>query len=314
MATPSGPARRRRLVAEAATTYGGVLSRRLLRGMGVDHRATAREVAADRWRMLGRQTVATHLGALPVEAHWWRAIWEIGPGGPALDGVTALQAVGLTGFDEDGLHVSVAHGWRPQKVPGVRLHHVGRVEREVTTVRGLPCVRPEVAAIRAAHWAHTDRQAALLLCLAVQQRLTTGPRLLAVARTVRGRRRRKLVRQLVRDIADGAQSLGELDFAAMCRAKGLPEPTRQVLRRGPHGRIYLDAGWPDLGVLVEIDGSQHRMALAVMDDNLRANEVVIGGDTVLRIDLVGLRLEGPRFLDQVDRALAHAVRRRRRRS
>jgi very-short-patch-repair endonuclease len=297
-------------VAAEASKYGGVVSRRILRELGVDHRTVAREVAANRWRMLGQQTVATHLGTMPVEADRWRAIWEVGPGGPALDGVTALQAVGLSGFHEDRLHVSVAHGWRPQKVTGVRLHHVGRVEREITTVRGLPCVRPEVAAIRAAHWARTDRQAALLLCLAIQQRLTTGPRLLAAAPTVRGRRRRKLVGLLVRDIADGAQSLGELDFAAMCREKGLPEPARQILRRGQRGRIYLDAGWPDLGVVVEIDGSQHRLALAVMDDNLRANEVVIGGETVLRIDLVGLRLEGDLFLDQVARALSGAARRR----
>jgi very-short-patch-repair endonuclease len=312
MATPSGPARRRRLVAAEANKYGGVLSRPILRNLGVDHRAVAREVAAERWRMVGRQTVAIHLGPLPVEAHRWRAIWEIGPGGPALDGVTALQTLGLSGFDEDRLHVSVAHGWRPQKVEGVRLHHVARVEGEVVSAQGLPCVRAEVAALRAAHWARSDRQAALILCLVIQQQLTTGPRLVAASRTVRGRRRRKLVRLLVRDIADGAQSLGELDFSRMCREKGLPEPARQILRRGPAGRIYLDAGWPDLGLAVEVDGSQHRMALAVMDDNLRANEVVIGGETVLRIDLVGLRLEGPRFMDQVARALAHATQRRRR--
>jgi very-short-patch-repair endonuclease len=312
MSTLSAPARRRRLVAEEAAKYGGVLSRRLLRELGVDHRAVAREVRADRWRILGRQTLATHLGALPVEAARWRAVWEVGPGGPALDGVTSLQALGLSGFDEDRPHVSVAHGWRPQKVEGVRLHHVGRVEGEVVSVQGLPCVRAEVAAVRAAHWARSDRQAALILCLVIQQRLTTGPRLVTASRAVRGRRRRKLVRLLVRDVADGAQSLGELDFSRMCREKGLPEPARQILRRGPAGRIYLDAGWPDLRVAVEVDGSQHRMALAVMDDNLRANEVVIGGETVLRIDLVGLRLEGPRFMDQVARALAHAAQRRRR--
>ena len=312
MPTLSAPARRRHLVAEEAAKYGGVLSRRILRHLGVDHRAVAREVAAERWRMVSRQTVAIHLGPLPVEAHRWRAIWEIGPGGPALDGVTALQTLGLSGFDEDRLHVSVAHGWRPQKVEGVRLHHVARVEGELVSAQGLPCVRAEVAALRAAHWARSDRQAALILCLVIQQQLTTGPRLVAASRTVRGRRRRKLVRLLVRDIADGAQSLGELDFSRMCREKGLPEPARQILRRGPAGRIYLDAGWPDLGVAVEVDGSQHRMALAVMDDNLRANEVVIGGETVLRIDLVGLRLEGPRFMDQVARALAHATQRRRR--
>jgi hypothetical protein len=68
MATPSASARRRRLVAAEASKYGGVVSRCILRELGVDHRAVAREVAADRWRMLGRQTVATHLGTLPVEA------------------------------------------------------------------------------------------------------------------------------------------------------------------------------------------------------------------------------------------------------
>jgi very-short-patch-repair endonuclease len=312
MGSLSAPARRRRLVAAAAVAYGGVISRTLLRALGVDHRAIAREVAAGRWRLLGAQTVATHLGPLPVEAYRWRAVWEVGPGMPALDGVTALQSLGLTGYEDERQHVSVAHGWRPQKVDGIRLHHVRRVEGEIVATGGPPCVRAEVAALRAAHWARTDRQAALVLCLIMQQRLTTGPRLLAASRVVRGRRRRRLVRLLVRDIVDGAQSLGELDFARLCREKGLPEPSRQIVRRGPRGRIYLDVGWPELGVAVEIDGSQHRMALAVMEDNLRANEVVIGGETVLRIDLVGLRLEAPRFLDQVARALANASRRRRR--
>ena len=97
MGSLSAPARRRRFVAAAAVAYGGVISRALLRALGVDHRAIAREVAAGRWRLLGAQTVATHLGPLPVEAYRWRAIWEVGPGMPALDGVTALQSLGLTG-------------------------------------------------------------------------------------------------------------------------------------------------------------------------------------------------------------------------
>src|SRR4051794_8538931 len=115
MGSLSAPARPRGLVAEAAGAYGGGHSRALLRALGVDHRAIAREVAAGRWRLLGAQTVATHLGALPAEAYWWRAVWEVGPGRPALDGVTALQALGLTGYEDDVHHVSVAHGWRPQK-------------------------------------------------------------------------------------------------------------------------------------------------------------------------------------------------------
>ncbi len=308
MPTPSGPRRRRRVVAQAAAPYGGVLSRPLLRDLDVDHRAVAREVAADRWALLGRQTVATHLGALPDQAAWWRAIWETGPGHPALDGVTALQAYGLTGFNEKLLHISVSHGWRPLPVEGVRLHHVGRLEGEVRPLRGTPCVRPEIAAVRAAHWALTDRQAALVLVMPVQQGLLDPQRLTAAARTVRARRRRALVPLLVQDIVDGARSLGELDFAALCRQQGLPEPDRQVMRRGPRGRIYLDVRWSATGLVVEIDGSQHRMGLAVTDDNLRQNEVTLTSDRVLRVDLVGLRLQPAAFMAQISRAHAQLAR------
>jgi very-short-patch-repair endonuclease len=103
---------------------------------------------------------------------------------------------------------------------------------------------------------------------------------------------------------DGAQSLGELDFAALCRSHGLPEPDRQVVRRGPRGRIYLDVRWSAIGLVVEIDGSQHRMGLAVTDDNLRQNEVTLSADRVLRVDLVGLRLRPEAFMAQIVRAHA----------
>lgn len=39
-------------------------------------------------------------------------------------------------------------------------------------------------------------------------------------------------------------------------------------------------------------------------DNLRQNDVALSGDRVLRIDVIGLRLETDRFLDQVERGLA----------
>jgi very-short-patch-repair endonuclease len=108
---------------------------------------------------------------------------------------------------------------------------------------------------------------------------------------------------VVRDIAFGVESLRELDFARMCRARGLPEPARQVVRRGPRGRIYLDVGWDAHEFAVEIDGAQHRWGLAVTTDNLRLNAVVLEGDRVLRIDVIGLRLETELLLDQVELGL-----------
>jgi hypothetical protein len=294
-------------VRATAQAYGGVLSRGLLHDLGVNHQAVCREIASERWRELGRQTICVHLEDVPAQALRWRAVWETGLRVAAVDGVSALQAAGLTGFDEPVQHVSVPHGWRPPAVDGVRRHHLARIEGEVMKT-GLPRVRPEIAAVRAAQWAVTNRQAALVLVMAVQQGIVSPPLLLQAARTVRSRKRRALVPLLVQDIVDGARSLGELDFAALCREHGLPEPDRQVLRHGPRGRIYLDVRWSDIGLVVEIDGSQHRMGLAVTDDNLRQNEVTLTLDRVLRIDLVGLRLLPDVFMGQISRA--HALLRR----
>ena len=282
----------------------GVLSRTRLRELGWDHRAVHRQVAADRWRVHGDETVALHTAPLSLSARRWSAIWEVGRGVAALDGVTALQVAGLKGYSDDRIHLSVKHTARVVAPVGVVVHKViRRVEDELAT-GGLPRTRPAVAAIRAAHWAVSNRQAALVLTMPVQQGLATGEQLWETTGLIRGRNRRAFIRRVVHDVADGAHSLGELDFAALCRRRGLPEPTRQSVRRGLRGAVYLDVSWEDIGLVVEIDGSQHTWGLALTDDHLRQNELVLGDERVLRITLVGLRLEPEVFMDQVVRAHA----------
>lgn len=163
-------------------------------------------------------------------------------------------------------------------------------------------VRPAQAAIHAAAWAVTDRQAALILTLAMQQRLVS-PELLSDAWSAVTRiRRRAFLAAVVRDVCDGAHSLGELDYAVLCRRFGLPTPDRQIVRSGPNGRVYLDVCWSAIGLVVEIDGGHHGLALHPVDDALRQNEIVIGGSSVIRIPVIGLRLEEERFMLQVVRA------------
>lgn len=291
-------------MAALADEYDGVLSRDLLRGAGVDRHGVGRQVTDERWRLVGRRTVATHSGELSIRAKAWRAVWEVRRSDVAVDGVTALQVAGLTGFDVSEVTVSVPWNARLRRVPGVHIHRVCRGDDELVTA-GLPRVRAPTATIRAANWASSDRQAALVLALSVQQRLTAGSHLREVLDDDHVRGRRELVRQLVADIADGAHSLGELDFARLCRARGLPEPDRQVVIITPKGRIYLDVRWSAIGLVVEIDGSGHRQGLKVLDDNLRQNRVTIAGDMVLRFDLLSLRLAPDEVLDQV--VEAHAV-------
>ncbi|QIM20477.1 hypothetical protein G7075_03865 [Phycicoccus sp. HDW14] len=243
--------------------------------------------------------MAVHRGPLPAAARPWLAVWEVGHTVAVVDGVSSLVAAGLTGFSEARVHVSVMRNSRCPRVAGVRTHRVRRLPDERHPTDLLPRTRPAVAAVRAAGWAVSDRQAALVLAMAVQQRLVSGQDLLTATRTIRTRGRHPFIRQVVRDIADGAHSLGELDFAAMCRRHGIPEPDRQVVRRGPYGRVYLDVRWDAAGLVVEIDGSGHRMGLAVTSDNLRQNAVTLDRDTVLRFDLLALRLEESTVMAQV---------------
>lgn len=295
------------IAARIAATQGGVVSRTQLYAAGLREIHIRRAIESGRWAKHGRQTIAVHTAPIIGPALWWRAVWEVGTDIAALDGVSALLAAGLTGFRERNVHVSALHHHNVRAPVGVVVHKIiRRVDGELPT-NGPPRVTPAVAAIRSAHWAATDRQAALLLVLPVQQGLVSAQSLQDAERQIRGRNRRDMIRRLVADITDGARSLGELDFAVMCRRHGLPEPSRQVLRRGPKGRIYLDVYWECCGLAIEIDGSGHQQGLAVTADNLRQNSVILAGDRLLRIDLVGLRLESERFMAQV--ATAHSCHR-----
>lgn len=291
---------RRRRAAPLAQAHDGVVHRRDLRAAGVSKEDVRSEVAAGRWFLHGRHTLAVAAGPLSRRATLWRAVWESG-GGAVLDGAAALEAAGLRGFQPVAIDVSVPRDNRHHLLDGVRLHR--RTELPSSLMAGVPRVRPELAAVHAASWARSDREAALLLCLAVQQRLTTPERLLAAWRG--GRRtgpRRAFLAHAVVDVCDGAQALGELDFARLCRRRGLPEPSRQSVVTGHGGRLYLDARWRQIGLVVEIDGGHHQWALNPVADALRQNDLVADGEVVLRIPVLGLRLEPERFMDQVGRA------------
>lgn len=229
-------------------------------------------------------------------AQWWHAMWESGAG-TVLDGVAALLASGMTGFSPDVIDVAIPKRNRRHRVPGVRLR-----QYSVTppTIRGgIPRVVPERALLNAMQWAMTDRVAALLLCLAVQQRIVSPPRLLTAFMALARCRRREFIAAVIWDVCDGAHSLGELDVVSLCRRYGLPPPTRQAVRRTPGGRVYLDLAWEDIGLVIEIDGGHHATALSPVLDALRQNDVVLGDETVLRVPVLGLRLFEERFMTQI---------------
>jgi len=286
------------LATDVAAEQDGILYRRQLRDLGLDRFDVRTEVRAGRWCKPTPSTVAMFTGALTQRQRWWVALLESGCSAAALDGATALQAAGLINF-EAATTISCPHGAKPRCVDGAVIHITEwRHSGDLVNV-GIPRVRPETAATRGALWARTDRQAALILIMAVQQRLTTAKRLQWELGRIHRHPRRQLVHELIADLTDGVQALGELDFARMCRHRGLPAPSRQVVRRGSRGRSYLDVYFDDYALVVEIDGIGHLGGLQPVDDALRQNAVSLCADTVLRIPVLGLRVAADAFLDQV---------------
>jgi very-short-patch-repair endonuclease len=293
---------RLQVVRDLAGAQGGVVSRDQLRGAGITPDELVAHLRGHRWSPVHSQSIAVHTGPLPETGRLWAAVFEAGDRG-CLDGASALIAGGLEHYTEDVVRVSVPRGVLTRRVVGVDIRQTRRLEPEDLAPSGIPRTRPEVAGVRAGLWARSDKQATLLLTMTVQQGLTSPERLGAQVMRVRRDRRRVLVTTVITDLVGGVRSLGEHEFAQMCRLRGLPEPTRQAARRGPRGQWYLDVCWEPWGVVVEIDGIHHEWAANVVDDALRHNAIALDRTVVLRLPLLGLRLAPDEFFAQITAAL-----------
>lgn len=297
----------RRLRAEKfARTQAGAVARRQLYAAGITRAEVRANVRARRWQLVGRHVVVVHTGPLALETTLWAAQLSGGPRA-RLDGASSLIAAGLTGFRIDRHRVSVPRGAKVfhDRVVDVRQTRRWRVD-DLAGGAGPPRTRSEVAAVRGALWARSDRQAALLLTMVVQQGIVPADRIGRALLQVKRDRRLTLVMDVVTDLIGGVRSLAELDFARECRRRGLPEPTRQVVRRGKDGRYYLDVIWEEWGIVVEVDGIHHALAQEVVADALRHNDVTLDNLTVLRLPVLGLRVAADEFFDQIERALVGA--------
>ncbi len=279
------------------------MSRDQLRGAGISDHEVLAHVHAGRWRPVHSQSIAVHTGPLPRLGDHWAAVFEAGPRG-CLDGASALVAGGLEHFTEETVRVSVPRGVLVRRASGIEIRQTRRLRATDVMPSGIPRTRPQVAAVRAGLWARSDKQAALVVTMTVQQGLAPPERLGEEVMRVERDRRRLLLTSVITDLLGGVRSLGEHEFARMCRARGLPEPSRQVVRRGPGGRWYLDVCWERWGVVVEIDGIQHEWATNVVSDALRHNAITLDRAVVLRLPLLGLRVVPDEFFAQITAALA----------
>jgi hypothetical protein len=157
------------------------------------------------------------------------------------------------------------------------------------------------AVIDAAAWTPKPRVACALMAASVQQRVVPVAALKQELAVVGAIRHGRILRSILADIEGGADSLSEIDFFKLARKAGLPPPIRQSIRVDSSGRRrYLDA---DFGTfVVEVDGGVHLHAPNSWADARRQNELVLGGDHVLRFPSIAIRLEEDVVIAQLRRA------------
>lgn len=264
-----------------------------LRTLGVTRDQQREHVVAERWRSMPNRGVVIDRGPLDPENAWRAALAEVSCRA-RLGGVTALQAAGATGFRDADIHVWVRKSTRkgrPVVADNVVLHESRRWDDEDAVDVGLPRARPAVAAVQAALWANSIREASLMFMIPVQQRLVTADQLIETFERVRRHAFGPTLRQVLVDIRGGSQSMNELDFVSMCRRYGIPVPAQQVVRHGADGRIYVDCRWEEYGVSLEIQGAGHGELLNSLHDDLRLLGVATDGDVALSISVLTLRID-----------------------
>lgn len=289
-------------VRELAAAQGWIVSRRQLYAAGLTRWQVKGQLRADRWQRVADQSICLHNGPLDEIAHRWAAVFQGGPRA-CLDGASALVAGGLERYRVERIRVSVPRGAKCRRAAAYDIRQTRRLHSDDFVKVGIPRTRPAIAAVRGALWASSDRQATYLLTLTVQQGLARPEDLGTEALRIRRDKRRNLVHAVINELIDGARSLGELDVGRELRRRGLPSPSRQSLRRDRRGRYFLDLYWPDWHLVVEVDGIHHAWVENVVNDALRQNSLAIAGDTVLRLPLLGLRLQPDEFFNQIEEAL-----------
>jgi hypothetical protein len=292
-------------LAAVVEQQAGVLTRHQLAEADFGPGDVETAVEARRWRAFGRNVVVLQNASLTRLQREWVAV--LLPGKPAaLAGLSAAAAAGLCGFEPDRVHVVVTKATQVSAPRWVKLHESRRFSPADIVANARPPRTPTPrAVIDAATWSKWPRRACAILCAAVQQRLVTAEQLEAELQLAGHVRHVQIMRAILGDIGGGGHTLAEIDLGPLARRAGLPAPRRQRLRRESGGKVrWLDVEFdlPDGTVLVvEVDGAVHIQPESWWDDADRQNEVVIGGQPVLRFPSLIIRLTEQRVVDQLRR-------------
>lgn len=261
---------------QLAALQDGVLSVEQALGHDLGRNSVQRLVGEGRWHRLAQGLILTTTPPAGFSALCWGGVL-LGGDRARIGGAAAAHLHGLLDRPPDQIDVwatrqlrLTADGWR------FRREQPGSHGRPPTGA--LPRLSVEDTVIEHTDGLRRDDVPAVVLA-AVQTRRTTPERLLReVHRRPRVRHRRLLLDLLI-ETADGVHSpLERMYLHEVERAHGLPRGRRQL--RGAGGR-HRDVGYPEHGLVVELDGRFHEGA-GRWRDMERDNVATLSGERTLR--------------------------------
>ncbi|SHV51415.1 Uncharacterised protein [Mycobacteroides abscessus subsp. abscessus] len=263
-------------IADILGRQAGVISRRQVLAAGRHDPYIRRMVRRNEWARIHDGVYINHTGSPSWQQRAWAAVLYASPAALCLE--SAMQHEGPV------IHVAVDRNRTALVEPdGVRIHHVAHLDQRVLWHVGPPRLRYEEAALDVACRA-AEFEAIAGLADACQSRRTTAQRLLRVLDSRRRVPRRRWLRAILVDIAEGTCSVLEQRYLDRVeRAHGLPRGTRQARSASPSGVRYRDVEYGKR-LAVELDGRLfHDSAVARNNDIERDLDAAVDGRSTVRL-------------------------------
>ncbi|MGV0811201.1 type IV toxin-antitoxin system AbiEi family antitoxin domain-containing protein [Mycolicibacterium boenickei] len=264
-------------VVEILHQQDGVISRRQALGAGLREHEVRRLLRRNDWARVHAGVYVDHTGPLTWSQRAWAAVLYAAP--------AALCDESALGTEALPIHVAVTQHRARLAVPvGVRIHYLANLQARVLWNVGPPRLRYDEAALDVACRAASELDAIAVLANACQSRRTTAQRLLQVLDS-RGRvRRRRWLRAVLVDIAEGTCSVLEHGYLVRVeRPHGLPRAIRQKRSTSSIGVCYRDAEYGEC-LIVELDGRVYHDSTTRRDaDFERDLDAAVDGRSTVRL-------------------------------
>ncbi|WP_036420350.1 type IV toxin-antitoxin system AbiEi family antitoxin domain-containing protein [Mycobacterium sp. 360MFTsu5.1] len=263
-------------IAEVLGRQAGVIARRQVLEAGRHDPYIRRMLRRNEWARIHDGVYVNHTGPPTWQQRAWAAVLYAAPAALCLE--SAMWREGPL------IHVAVDVNRTVLVEPdGVRIHHLAQLDQRALWHVGPPRVRYEEAALDVA-CRTTEFEAIAVLADACQSRRTTAQRLLAALDGRARIPRRRWLRAVLVDIADGTCSVLEHGYLNRVeRAHGLPRATRQARSRSSAGVRYRDIEYGQR-LVVELDGRLfHDSAAARNNDFERDLDAAVDGRLTVRL-------------------------------